>query len=205
MIRKNKKSPSCIYIIGGAPAVGKSHVARRISQKYGFDVISTDLVRRVMQVAGNKKRFPVLLSIFNQNPNKYFRSATAKKFISDFIKESNEVFTGIKGVLFENSAVAGKKIILEGSMILPHTVDKIKKMADNVKSVFIVEKTPGKIAENIKKRGLWATEKKAIKKQSALIWELNKKIMIESKKREYPIAEGRPKGSLAKKVEKNWL
>ncbi|MBU0648738.1 hypothetical protein KJ969_01350 [Patescibacteria group bacterium] len=143
-----------IILIGGAPTVGKSYAARKISEQLGFPWISTDIIREMMRELVNKKDYSNLfLHSTGITAQKYLTKYSAKQIVGNQNKESRDVWRGVKALI--KTDYVWKSFIIEGVAILPDVVKKIMKKDERIKPVFLYNGSREKIKKVIFTRGLW--------------------------------------------------
>lgn len=143
-----------IILIGGAPTIGKSYTARKISEQLKFPWISTDTTREMMRGLVNRKDYSNLfLHSTGITAQKYLTKYSAKEIVSNQNKESREVCKGVKALV--ETDYAWESFIIEGRAILPDMVKKIMKKDKRIKPVFLYNDSEEDIRKVIFSRGLW--------------------------------------------------
>ena len=73
-----------IILIGGAPTVGKTHTAKRLSKKLNLPWISTDGIRSMLRRVVDKKEFPQLFkNIPHLTAEEYLTKYSAKEIVDN--------------------------------------------------------------------------------------------------------------------------
>jgi 2-phosphoglycerate kinase len=189
---------SKIILIGGAPTVGKTYTAKRLSKKIGVSWISTDMIRSFMRNFVLKKDYPKLFEFVGSDvtAEKYLSSNTPKQIVKSQNKESIEVWKGVKYFIKSvdrSYASEENSYIIEGVAILPHLINKTFKKNKNIKPVFLLNKDIDQIRKVVFKRGLWGDAKeysddvKSVEVEWANLF--NGWIEKEAKKYGYPVYE----------------
>jgi len=144
-----------IILIGGAPTIGKSFIARKIAEELKLPWISTDGVREMMRKIVRKENFPKLF-YFNDEEitaEKYLTTHTPQQIVEDQNRESIEVWKGVKAII--DTDYVWKDFIIEGVAIIPELVKKIDTAKHNIKPILLVDKNEERVREVVYKRGLW--------------------------------------------------
>ena len=149
-----------VILIGGAPTVGKSELAKKLAIKLNCPYISTDLIRVLMRSVVKNKDYPGLFYFKNQNPEIYLKNTSPKKIVQDQNKESAEVWKWIKSLIKKEIFWESESIIIEGVAILQHLIHKDFSKNKNIRSIFILNDYEKIIRKIIFKRGLWDDAKK---------------------------------------------
>jgi len=77
-----------IYLIGGAPTVGKSTIAKKLSEELTIPWISSDFIRSFMRLTAPPKRYPHLWLHKNYDAQKYLQTFTAQQIVKNQNQES---------------------------------------------------------------------------------------------------------------------
>jgi len=143
-----------IILIGGAPTIGKSYVAKKIAEKIKLPWISTDTIRETMRGMVSKDEYSNLFRFSSSvTAEKYLTTHTPKQIFGDQNLENKEVWKGALS-LIEGDYV-WKDFIIEGSAIMPLQVNKLMSRKKNVKAIFLFNDDKEKIRKVIFNRGLW--------------------------------------------------
>jgi len=182
-----------IILIGGAPLVGKSYVAEKLSKRFCLPWMSTDLMRDQMIKLVRKKDYPNLFFYVGANPINYFKKYEAKEIVKHQNKESKDVWKVVKSLIEANKEAdyIWDSFIIEGIAILPSLAYKFAKSNKNVKVIFLVDYDTKRIRGNVFSRGLWDYSKRypdSVKeKEIEWVVEFNQYIEKEAKKYNFPI------------------
>ena len=180
-----------IYLMGGAPTVGKTHTAQRLSKKLGVPWISTDSIRRTMRNYVNKKDYPHLFEEGNVlSAEEYLSRFTPSQIVANQNRESLDVWRGVENLI--NTEYVWESFIIEGVAVIPKLVKKLVKNK-RIQPLFLVHKDENKIREVVYRRGLYspADEYSDKYKEKEVIWAsmLNEKIRQEATKFKLPLYE----------------
>lgn len=127
-----------IYFIGGAPRVGKTQLAKKLSEKTGLSWLSTDNLRESLpHLEVISKDHPILRYWINWE-DQNFAKKTFRPPIEEIIRrqneESKEVAKMVKGFV-ESITYNSHDFILEGVALLPEFYSK--QFLDKYKIKFI--------------------------------------------------------------------
>ena len=144
-----------LYLIGGAPTVGKSTLARKLAQHLDAQCVSTDHIREVMRTVTTRDVSPKLFIPLELNTaESYLTTQTIEEIVERNIEESEAVWPGIAAVAdFEWSATPA--LVIEGINILPHLVHSHYTDGAKCKAVFLVDEDGDRIRNTVFTRGLW--------------------------------------------------
>lgn len=152
-----------IILIGGAPAIGKTTLAAKLSKELGMPWISTDSIREVMRTGASIKDNPNLFYFTDKKAEVYLKSHSPKEVVVDQNKESIDVWKGAKSFI-DSARDYDSKIkfsyIIEGVAILPSLIYKDFPDSDFIKPIFLLDSNKDRIKEVVYTRGLWAEAKK---------------------------------------------
>jgi 2-phosphoglycerate kinase len=110
------KSDWQVLLIGGSSGVGKSHLARQLSEYYKVPLTEMDDIRIAMQQIASREQYPDLFTLYD-NP-KYRTELDAQKFTEYQIAIGEVVWTALDPLLSKHIRL-GEKVIFEGDCILP--------------------------------------------------------------------------------------
>lgn len=142
-----------IYLIGGAPTVGKSTIAKKLSKKFGLPWISTDQMREFMTGIVRKKDYPYLFHDQKYTAEKYLKTFTPKQIVKNQNNESIDVWKGVK--VFIKEDWLWESFIIEGIAILPKFVYQTFGKNKNIRPIFLIDEDADKIKKVVYTRGLW--------------------------------------------------
>ncbi len=193
-----------IILIGGAPVIGKSFIAEKLSKELGIPWISTDIIRELMRGIVGKKDYPVLSYFTKAKAETYLKKHTPEQIVADQNKESLEVWKGIK--VFIDSNYVWDSYIIEGVAILPRLVYKDFKNNKNIKPIFLLDENRKGIKKIIYTRGLWddADKYSDSVKEKEIEWVIafNKYLKKELGKYKFPYIEIKDRSNLIKEIKK---
>jgi 2-phosphoglycerate kinase len=142
-----------IILIGGAPVVGKTFLAKRLSEKFKLPWISTDTIRGMMQKIVKKTDYPALFYPSSAEAKKYLEEHSAQEIMDDQNRESAEVWKGVEALL--KTDYSWQSFIVEGVAILPEFVHGIVIKGRKIIPVFLYEARRERMRDVIFNRGLW--------------------------------------------------
>ncbi|MCB0318183.1 MAG: hypothetical protein KDD56_05455, partial [Bdellovibrionales bacterium] len=127
-----------IILIGGAPTVGKSTLARSLSKKLDLPWISTDHLRTVMRAVANPLDLPKLFTPESHSAEAFFDKFSAQEVVQIELDQGEAAWPGICEFI-KLDYCWSEGFIIEGVNILPHLVAKNFKDSKEVKAVFLVD------------------------------------------------------------------
>ncbi len=180
-----------VILIGGAPTVGKSYLARKLAESLNLPWISTDTIREQMRKLVRKEDYPALFDFSEPaiTAEKFLTENTSEEVVQSQNEESLEVWKGVEALV--ETDYVWRSFIVEGVAILPAPVAKLTKKNKNVKGIFMVDEDRKRIREIIYTRGLWdeADKYPDSVKEKELEWvlEFNEYIKEECRKFNLPV------------------
>ncbi|MGC2236786.1 MAG: AAA family ATPase [Pyrinomonadaceae bacterium] len=144
-----------IILIGGAPAIGKTTVAKTLSKRLKIPYLSTDMIRSEMRKNENQQNFPGLFIFDAKNigsPADVFNKIPLKQLISAVDRESEDVWLGITRII--NDKKDNECLIIEGVAVLPKQAASLENVNHNVKALILVNENYDLIKDTIYTRGL---------------------------------------------------
>jgi 2-phosphoglycerate kinase len=190
-----------IFLIGGAPTIGKTYLAERLSLAVGLPWLSTDIVRSLMQKVARKDDYPALFYPPTAVARDYLEKNSSEQIVVDQNKESVAVWQGVTAIL--ENPYPWEGFIIEGVAVLPEFVVANEKQAD-WQTVFLYDDREERIRQTIFTRGLWDDADKYAdelkEKEVAWVMLFNDFIKREAKKYGFPLIEYRDDNSHWDKV-----
>lgn len=148
---------SRIILIGGAPTVGKTFLAKKLGKDLKMPWISTDTIRDQMRnTVTNREQFPHLFNFENRDlayMTSYLNTTSPQEVVDDTNLENEEVWKGVLEFIAEGSL--GENYIIEGMAITPEKASELAKSNPKIKPIFIVDNDSNRIRDVIYTRGLW--------------------------------------------------
>jgi len=143
-----------LILIGGAPGIGKSYLARKMGEELKLPWISTDTIREMMRKVVRKEDFPELLHFdASIEAEKYLSTHTAQQIMESQNKESLDVWKGVKA--FVETDYVWKDFIVEGIAVLPEFASTLDRVKVSTKPIFLIDENQERIREVVFKRGIW--------------------------------------------------
>lgn len=144
-----------IVLIGGAPTVGKSFTARRLSEELKIPWISTDTIREMMRKIVDKNKYPNLFRFEDEerSAENYLTTHTPQQIVDNQNEESLDVWKGVSALI--ETDYSWKNYIIEGVAILPELVSQLKIEGCDIKPIFLVDSDKERTRKVIFERGLW--------------------------------------------------
>lgn len=183
-----------IILLGGAPAIGKSTVAKKLAHQLKILCISTDDIRAEMRTSENKDDLSPLFLLDKNvvgNPANFFNAISVDDLIDLIDKESIEVWRGVLNMI--DNIKEGESIIIEGVAILPEKAAFLEKCNDNIKTIILTNSNIGLIRNTIYNRGVGGSpnlfSEKLKHKQMKWIDVFNRKYNQEALKYGFPVID----------------
>lgn len=183
-----------VILIGGAPTVGKSYVARKLAEELKLPWISTDTIRDQMRQLVRPEDYPVLFDhagTSNISPEEYLSTHSAEYIVNHQNQESEAVWKGVTAIV--ETDYVWESFIVEGVAILPAKADELMRQDDTVKTVLLYDDNKNRIRDVIFTRGLWddADKYPDSVKEKEVEWVLsfNHWINTEAKKYNIPLVK----------------
>ncbi len=184
---------SKIILIGGAPAIGKTFLTKKLSRLLNIPYTSTDEIRDKLRKKITDPTIHPELFMFERSDlpyiAKYLNNTPANEIFNDINKENEIVWKSVLNFISEGGL--GTSYIIEGMAITPKNVHDLIKTNDKIKPLFLIETNPNRIREIIYTRGLWDSAYKYPDnlKEKELDWVLlfNNWIESECNKYNFPV------------------
>lgn len=144
-----------IILIGGAPTVGKSTLAKELSARLGLPWISTDSIRTMLQAVITPEVQPKLhLPVEHTTAETFLTTFTAAEIVQMEIDQGTAIWPAILAFITEDDSWKDG-FIIEGVSLLPHLI--AQDCADNtqVQPVFLVDEDADRTRHIVYTRGLW--------------------------------------------------
>jgi len=142
-----------IILIGGAPATGKSTLARELSNKLNCPWISTDFIRSWMKTIVSKKDYPNLFKFTNITAEEHYKKYSVQATLDFEDHRDREVFDGVKKFILKNNE--WELFIIEGISIHPEFIPELKSNEFDIRPIFLIDNNKNRIREILFTRGLW--------------------------------------------------
>jgi 2-phosphoglycerate kinase len=183
------------YLIGGAPAVGKSTLAAALAAHLGLPWISTDQIRDIMRTVANRREHAALFNPEGHDAEAFYGTFSAEEIVGIEIGQGEAAWAGIK-TLLERDYTWPQGFVIEGVNLLPHLIARDVPVNANVRTVFVTEADPGRLRAVIFTRGIWddAGRYSDAVKQKELDWIIRYDAWL----REQALAHGFPVVALRK-------
>lgn len=145
-----------VILIGGAPTIGKSHLARKLAEELQLPWISTDTIREQMRKIVRKEDYPSLFLHSEATSDlavEFLTHNTAEEIVHHQNRESEDVWKGVKALI--ETDYVWQEFIVEGIAILPNFVSQLEHDKESIKPVFLFDDNEKRIREVVFTRGLW--------------------------------------------------
>lgn len=143
-----------IILIGGMPTVGKSTIAKKLSEHYGLPWMSSDQIREIMKSAIDPNSNSALNGSVDIEAKEYFEKFTVQQIAEMEYEQGVATWPGIS-FMINNDWTWRDGFIIEGVNILPKLVAHEQAKRDNIQAVFLSDTDESRTKEVIFKRGLW--------------------------------------------------
>jgi len=141
-----------IFLLGGAPRVGKSIISSEIRQKHAVSVVSTDTFGAVLENVLSPEAAPDLFvfSRFNEMPvaDRVKLMVNDPAELIDYVRRESRVVWKAVETFIRREEDEGRDALIEGVAVLPELVNQLEDIPHRV--VFIGNQG-NKHKENIKK------------------------------------------------------
>ena len=178
-----------IILIGGAPTVGKTYLAKKLGKELRLPWISTDTIREQMRKTITRQEdAPHLFNFQVADPVEYLNAHTPEEIIKHINLENTHVWKGVTEFIEEGSF--GDSYIIEGMAILPEQVAKLKKYNNHLKPIFLIDHDADRLRDVIYTRGLWDAAYKYSDsvKEKELAWVVKFNAWIEDECKKYKLS-----------------
>ena len=91
-----------VILIGGAPATGKSTLAKELSKNFNCPWISADFIRSWMKTIVSKKEYPNLFRFANTTAEEHYKKYSVQETLDFEDLRDREVFNGVKKFILKN-------------------------------------------------------------------------------------------------------
>jgi 2-phosphoglycerate kinase len=144
-----------IILIGGAPTVGKSTLARALATELDLPWISTDTIRGMMLKLSGREEGSVPGRSSPMTAEEYLTTYSAREIVERQNRESEEVWAFVRALIDTDDTWGS--FIVEGVAILPHLVARDYGGNEEIKSIFLVTGSADRIRRVVFTRGLYAS------------------------------------------------
>ena len=142
-----------IILIGGAPATGKSVLAKKLSNEYGIPWISTDVIRDWMKTVVSKDKYPHLFNFTEITAEEHYKKHSVAETIKFEKLRDQDVFKGIKSFIEKNDD--WEECIIEGISLHPKFISQLNSEDYEIYPIFLVDNDEKRIKDILVTRGLW--------------------------------------------------
>lgn len=180
-----------VVLLGGAPAIGKSTLARKLAGECAFDYLSTDMVRRIARTVTTQDQYPGMHLFMGHDPEQYFDHHTTDEFIAHFKHEADDVFTVLRNAIAQYPAFKNRGVVVEGVNLMPELVAEYAAEKGYRYHVLVAQKKET-ITQTIMNRGLWASSSESKAKEIAFVWALNNYFLETAQAQNVPVIPVEP-------------
>lgn len=144
-----------ILLLGGAPAIGKTTIAKEIASKLNIPCLSTDEIRADMRLKKNRGDYPGLFLLDKdtvKDPALFLGTISLENLISRVNKESEAVWEGVLERI--NLIRDNERLIIEGAAILPSKAATQQENDNRIHAFILINNNLELIEKTIRNRGL---------------------------------------------------
>lgn len=138
-----------IILIGGASAVGKTTLAKKLGSHLNLPWLSADYIHDMALVIGKREDFPQTFATRDFTAEEFYQKYSIDDVVQTEIAESKETWRGINALI-----ESGFEGIIEGVAILPKLVNSLSEPKD-LQCVFLTNENRDEIFEIALSRGIW--------------------------------------------------
>ena len=175
-----------IILIGGAPATGKSTIAKRISKEYSISWISADFIRNWMKLVSSPDMFPDLFGFSDTAEEHYAKHSIAETIVMEE-KRDRDVWKGVQGFIEKNKDWGS--YVIEGITIHPSFIQNLQQGGYDIVPLFIIENNKQRMHDILYSRGLWGDSDEVKEIEKDYLVETNKYYKNEAIKYDLPYFE----------------
>ncbi len=143
-----------IILIGGMPTVGKSTIAKKLSEHFSLPWMSTDQIREIMKAAIDPRSDTPLNGSVDIPAAEYFAQHPPEKIAEMEYEQGIAVWPGIH-FMINNDWTWKDGFILEGVNILPKLVAHEQTTRDTIQALFLSDRNIERTREVVYTRGLY--------------------------------------------------
>jgi len=143
-----------IILIGGMPTVGKSTIAKKLSEHFSLPWMSTDQIREIMKAAIDPRSDTPLNGSVDIPAAEYFAQHAPEKIAEMEYEQGIAVWPGIH-FMINNDWTWKDGFILEGVNILPKLVAHEQTTRDTIQALFLSDRNIERTREVVYTRGLY--------------------------------------------------
>lgn len=189
-----------IIFIGGASAVGKTTIAKKLGKHLGLPWFSADYIHDIALTMQDSKDSPVTVGIRETSAEEFYEKHSIQEVVESEVAISHETWRGIQALI--DSGFEG---IIEGVALLPGLISTLEAEAD-VQAIFLTNEDEDAILQVAREQGIWdlphlySDETK--QKEVEFVLAYNKLLKEEAAKYNYPtVAVERTEADLEKVLE----
>lgn len=131
------KNPATVYLIGGAPRVGKSTLAHLLTQQQSLQLASTDAIRTQLRRTTPQSTEPDLYYLDSLNANEANMARLMREHTGDIIAAANResaIVWRTTESFIQTNLKTRRSLVIEGVAILPH---QVATLPGNIQAVFL--------------------------------------------------------------------
>ncbi|KPK76337.1 MAG: hypothetical protein AMJ79_06965 [Phycisphaerae bacterium SM23_30] len=113
-----------VILLGGAPLVGKTAVARKLAGQWAYGCVSTDDLADAITAVTTPQSHPHLHLLEQKDHRKYFIKHTAARLVADAEYLNEGLWPALKKIIIKHGERADP-LVIEGWHLMPHRVAQL--------------------------------------------------------------------------------
>lgn len=147
-----------VLLIGGSSGIGKSHLARQLSEHYKLPHLEVDDIRIALQQVVSPEQYPQLFTFVN-NPN-FYHDYDEHEFVTKLLEVGEVVWKALDALISKHVKM-NEPVIIEGDGIIPKLLSQ--RNLDDVKIIILQDELEIIKARQLKRNRMGKSLEKAEK------------------------------------------
>ncbi|MHB9130870.1 MAG: hypothetical protein ACYDBB_07230 [Armatimonadota bacterium] len=135
MMQKHHSPFPKVILLGGAPMVGKSTIARKLAARLAYGCLSTDDLGQASGTVTTAQEYPAFHYMDGIDYREYYVSRSVENLIADAARNHTAIWPGISRVITAH-ATWGDPVVIEGWALSPLRVAELD--APHVVSLWLI-------------------------------------------------------------------
>lgn len=150
------KLPSnTLIVIGGAPCVGKTSLAKQLGKVLGVKVLETDKYQKSLQKQLNPSEEPDLFLRRGLSASLYYRRYPTSSLVADMeLRQATATSRHLLNKIHQQPLIL--PLIIEGLAVLPEVIERLATSEAQLIPIFLIQPNSYTLAKAIEHRGLWS-------------------------------------------------